>query len=125
MLLIVRPAMLPTLLRLQSSRTSRILGEPRLETILEATGNTSEVSHAAGTNGLSALCLLRPVVLSDLGSGISAGRAGVLLDVERTTAASSAQCVRLVVALAEAGGSLGHRETSIRDSLRKLIEGGC
>lgn len=38
------------------------LGLAGLETVLESSGNTLEVSHAAGTSGLSSLSLLRPVV---------------------------------------------------------------
>lgn len=40
--------------------------------------------------------------------GIAAGRAGLLLDVERSLSASSADDVRLGVALSETSGTLGH-----------------
>jgi hypothetical protein len=43
------------------------------------------VAHSSGTGGLSPLSLLAPVVLAYLGRGVSAGRAGVLLDVEGST----------------------------------------
>lgn len=88
--------------------TSRVLGYAGSESVLESAGDILEVAHAASTDSLSALGLLAPVVLSGLSGGISAGRAGVLLDVKRTTSTSSAQSVRLVVTLSEAGSSLGH-----------------
>lgn len=78
------------------------------ETVGELAGDGLEVPHAAGTGGLSALGLLAPVVLAGLSSRVAARSAGVLLDVERAATATPAQRVRLVVALAEAGGTLGH-----------------
>lgn len=41
-----------------------VLGDTGLETVLEAAGDVTKVSHAAGANGLSALGLLAPVVCS-------------------------------------------------------------
>jgi hypothetical protein len=85
-----------------------VLGLAGLEAVLELSRDLLLVPHAAGTGGLSALELLAPVVLADLSGRVAARRALSLLDVQRATAASSAQGVRLVVTLTEAGGTLGH-----------------
>lgn len=77
------------------------------EAVLEPPGNGGQVPGAAGTGGLSPLGLLGPVVLPDLGGGVAAGRALVLLDVHGAATATTAQNVRLVVALTETGGTLG------------------
>lgn len=50
----------------------RVLGDTSLEAVLEATGDILEVPQAAGADGLSALGLLAPVVLSGLSRGVSA-----------------------------------------------------
>lgn len=47
------------------------------------------------------------VEIPHLLAGVSAGRAGLLLDVVRHLAASAAGGVRLVVSLSERGGTLG------------------
>lgn len=49
-----------------------VLGDTGLETVLEAAGDVLEISHAASSDGLSALGLLAPVVLSGLSRGVSA-----------------------------------------------------
>jgi len=107
-----------------------VLGLAVLEAVLEAPRDVLEVAHAAGAGGLPALGLLTPVdcassrsassrclhafvgaeqrTLAGLGSGEAARRALVLLDVQRAATASTAQSVRLVVALTEAGGTLRH-----------------
>jgi len=66
-----------------------------LETVLGTSGNVLEVAHATGTGGLSALSLLTPLVGSDLGSGVTARGADLLLEVEGSGVASSADGVRL------------------------------
>jgi len=53
-----------------------------LEAILEAPRDSLEVAHAAGSRGLSPLCLFGPVILAGFGSGVAARGAGTLLDVE-------------------------------------------
>jgi hypothetical protein len=83
-------------------------GRTSAETVGELAGDGLEVSHAAGTSGLPALGLLTPVELAGLSGRVSARGASVLLDVEGATTATPAERVRLVVALAEAGGTLGH-----------------
>ena len=57
--------------------------------------------HAAGSGGLAPAGLDGPVVLPDLGSGVAAGGAHLLLDVERNLAAPAAQGVRLVAPFSE------------------------
>lgn len=47
---------------LGGGRAPRVLGDTRLEAVLELAGDGAEVPHAAGTGGLSALGLLGPVV---------------------------------------------------------------
>merc|ERR1712227_814528 len=88
--------------------TASALGSTGLGAVAELAGDGLEVLHAAGTSGLSPLGLLAPVVLPDTGARVTAVGASVLLDVERATTAASAQNVRLVVALSEAGRSLRH-----------------
>ena len=88
--------------------TAGALGGTGLEAVGELAGDGLQVLHAAGTGGLSPLGLLAPVVLPDTGARVTAVGASVLLDVERATTAASAQNVRLVVALSEAGRSLRH-----------------
>jgi hypothetical protein len=85
-----------------------VLGLAVLEAVLELSGDVLQVAHAAGTGGLPSLQLVAPVVLAGLGGRVAARSALMLLDVQRTTTASSAQSVRLVVALTEAGGTLRH-----------------
>lgn len=51
---------------------SRVLRYAGSEAVLESAGYVLEVAHAAGADGLSALGLLAPVVLSGLSSRISA-----------------------------------------------------
>jgi len=91
-----------------SSWSPRILWCTGLEAILEFAWNTLHVAHATGTGGLSSLSLLAPVVLPNFGCWVSAGRACVLLNVERSATAASAQSVRLVVALSETGCTFRH-----------------
>ena len=57
-----------------------------------------EVLHASGAGGLPPLGLDGPVVLADPGSGISAGGANLLLDMEGDFAAPHTQGVGFVVA---------------------------
>lgn len=51
--------------------------------------------------------------LPDLGGGVAARGALVLLDVHGAATATTAQSVRLVVALTETGGTLGWKAVSI------------
>jgi hypothetical protein len=100
-------------LGLLGSNATGALGCASLETVLESSGHILEVASAAGTDGLSSLSLLGPVVckarsvlqfnsigclfdiefvgqylrcsrtLADLGSRVTARRALMLLDVKR------------------------------------------
>jgi hypothetical protein len=90
--------------------TTGALGSADLEAVLEATVDILEVAHSAGAGGLSSLGLLTPVVLANLSGGVTAVGTGRLLDVEGAAATTPAEGVRLVVALAEAGGTLRHLE---------------
>lgn len=65
------------------------------------------------TSCLSSLSLLGPVVLSHFGRWVTAVRAGVLLDMEGSSTASSAESVCLVVALAKAGCTLRYSIVSL------------
>ena len=66
-----------------------------LEAVLGAAADVLEVAHAAGTGGLSALSLLAPLVRADLGGGVTARGADLLLEVEGTGVATTAHSVRL------------------------------
>ena len=55
---------------------------------------------------MSSLGLLTPVVGSDLGGGVSARGASLLLAMERSLTASGAESVRLGVLLTERSGTL-------------------
>lgn len=66
-----------------------------LETVLGAAADVLKVAHTAGTGGLSALSLLAPLVRADLSGGVTARGADLLLTVEGTGVASSADGVRL------------------------------
>lgn len=72
-----------------------LAGGASLEAILGTAADVLEVAHAAGTGGLSALSLLTPLVGADLGGGVTARGADLLLTVEGTGVASSADGVRL------------------------------
>jgi len=96
--------------RLLDGGAGGALGDTSLEAVLEAAGDVLEVAHAAGTDGLSPLGLLGPVVLAGLGRRVTAGGAGVLLDVKRSATATTAQGVRLVVSLTKRGGTLRCRK---------------
>jgi hypothetical protein len=85
-----------------------VLGEASPEAVGEAAGDGLEVTHASGSGGLSPLGLLGPVVLADLSGGVSTRRTGALLNVEGAASTTTAQGVRLVVALSEGSSSLGH-----------------
>ena len=84
------------------------------ESVLESAGHGLHVSHAAGADGAAALGLGSVVEIPHLLAGISAGRAGLLLDVIRHLAASAAGGVRLVVSLSERGGTLGLLVSEVR-----------
>lgn len=77
-----------------------------LEAVVESSGDVLQVGHSAGTGGSSSLSLHGPVVGSHLGRWVSARSTGLLLSVERTTATSLAQNVRLSV-------SLTHRRSTL------------
>jgi hypothetical protein len=68
------------------------------ETVLETTVDFLQVSHAAGTSGLSSLTLFGPVERSNLGGRVSTLSTSLLLFVESTVTATTAQSVRLGVA---------------------------
>lgn len=72
-----------------------LAGSASLETVLGTAADVLEVAHAAGTGGLSALSLLAPFIRADLGRGVTARSADLLLEVEGTSVASSADGVRL------------------------------
>ena len=67
--------------------------------------DSRHVTHAAGASSLSPAGLDGPAVVAGLGCWVSASGASLLLDVVRGTPAPTAQCVRLVVALAKRAGS--------------------
>ena len=77
------------------------------ETVLETTGNSLEVTHAASSSGLSSLALDAPVVGTELGSGVTALSTSLLLLVIGTVAATLAEGVSLSMAFTKAGCSLG------------------
>jgi hypothetical protein len=97
-----------------------VLGLAGLEAVLESAGDVLQVPRAASADGLSPLGLLTPVELAGLGGRVAAGRALMLLDVQRATTASTAQSVRLVVTLTKAGGTLRYR-TKTRSVKAQLI----
>ena len=68
------------------------------ESVAELPPDDLEVLHAACSGGLPPLGLDGPVVLANPGTGVSAGRANLLLDVERHFPAPDAQGVGFVVA---------------------------
>ena len=53
----------------------RYFSEGIPETVLEPPGYVLEVAHPAGTSGLSALCLLTPLVRPQLSTRVAALRA--------------------------------------------------
>lgn len=67
----------------------------------------AQVAHATSSGGLSALALDAPVVGAELGRGVAALSASLLLVVEGTTTAATAESVRLGVALTKRRGTLG------------------
>ena len=71
------------------------------------------MSHAAGASGSTSLGLLGPLEVSNLGRGVGARRARLLLAVEGRLVAASARSVRLVgSALTERLSTLSH---AVRD----------
>ncbi|GMR35977.1 hypothetical protein PMAYCL1PPCAC_06172, partial [Pristionchus mayeri] len=78
------------------------------ETVLEAALDLLQMAHAASSGGASADSLDGPLVHALLGGGISARSASANLDVVGRSATTSAQSVRLIVALSERLGSLSH-----------------
>jgi hypothetical protein len=82
------------------------LGNTNTEAVLEALVDILEVAGAAAAGGLSSLGLLTPVELAGLSGGVTAVGTSRLLDVEGALSTTSAQGVRLVVTLTEAGGTL-------------------
>merc|ERR1719265_523239 len=78
------------------------------EAVLEPARHVLEVAHAAGALRAAALRLDAPVVLAHLRLRVAAGRALLLLDVERRLAAADAEAVRLAVVLTLRRGTLRH-----------------
>merc|ERR1740121_108581 len=70
------------------------------ESVLEAARHGLEVLHAAGAWGAAALGLLRPLVGPHLRGRVTAGATALLLEVEGSLAATHAEAVGLLVALA-------------------------
>jgi hypothetical protein len=104
-------------------RTTGALRSADLEAVLEAAVDVPQVSGTAGTSGLASLGLLAPVVLASLSSGVTAVRAGRLLDVVGPAATTPAQSVSFVVALSEAGGTLrynGRQSVKFRRDFREI-----
>ena len=71
------------------------------ETILETAGHGLQVTHTTCAFSSASLGFLSPVELSHFLTGVSARRAGSLLNVVTDLAASAAGSVRLVVSLSE------------------------
>ena len=71
------------------------------ETILETAGHGLQVTHTTCTFSSASLGFLSPVELSHFLTGVTARRAGSLLDVVTNLSASTAGSVRLVVSLSE------------------------
>jgi len=94
--------------RLLVRGTTRALWCAGAESVARFACDVFERPHAARTGGLSPLRLLAPVVLPNARARVSAVGAGVLLNVERSRAATPAEDVGLVVTLSEAGRSLRH-----------------
>lgn len=69
------------------------------ETILEATGERLQVTHAASTLSTTTESLVSPVVSTHGSRRVAARGTLVLLDVESNLSASAARSVRLSVAL--------------------------
>ena len=101
-----------------------VLGLAGLEAVLESAGDVLQVPRAASADGLSPLGFLTPVELAGLGGRVAAGRALMLLDVQRATTASTAQSVRLVVTLTKAGGTLRHLVGVVLGVLGVLVGDG-
>mgnify|MGYP007113948859 CR=1 FL=1 len=85
--------------RMTNGSLSGVSLDGGLETVVESSRHVLQVRHSAGTGSSSSLGLQSPVVGSHLGSRVTARRTGLLLSVERTTATSLTQNVRLVVSL--------------------------
>ena len=86
------------------------------ESVAEPPAHFAQVPHAAGAGGLASAGLDGPVVLADLGCGVAARGANLLLDVETDLSASTAQSVRLVASLTKRTGSL--RLESIKNTIK-------
>ncbi|GMS83662.1 hypothetical protein PENTCL1PPCAC_5837, partial [Pristionchus entomophagus] len=78
------------------------------ETVPEAALDLLQMTHATSSGGASADRLDGPLVHTLLRGGVSARSASVLLKVVGRFATTSAQSVRLIVALSKGLGSLGH-----------------
>merc|ERR1740129_392254 len=89
------------------------------EAVLEAAVDVLHVPHAARARGLAALGLLGPVVVPDIPGGVAAGGALLLLEVERPLAATDAEAVGLLVALAH-----GRRAVTAARHQRHEVERG-
>lgn len=70
-----------------------------LETVVESSADVLQVGHSTGTGSSSSLSLLGPVVRSHLRRWVATRSTSLLLGVQRTTTASVANDVRLVVSL--------------------------
>lgn len=120
-----RPETIASLTRIRTDLGDDLLaGSASLETVLSTAADILEVAHAAGTGGLSALSLLAPLVRADLGRGVTARSADLLLEVEGTSVASSADGVRLGAVELDLTRSRGTRmngEHAVRRLKRLLI----
>ena len=77
------------------------------ETVLETTGQILQMTHTASSGGLSSDTLGGPVVGTELGSGVAALSASLLLLVVSAVTAAFAEGVSLSMAFTKTGCSLG------------------
>lgn len=87
------------------------------ETVLESSVDVLEVSHSAGTGGLSPLGLKTPVEGPQLGGRVTTLSAGKLLLVERPVTTSPAEGVGLGVSFTKGGSTFTHFDSLDRKSV--------
>ena len=93
-----------------------LLACARLEAVLGLTGHSLQVAHTASTSRAPANGLLAPLVAARLGARVAARATLLVLLVERTLAAATAESVSLDVAETERRRTASHVAEELRSA---------
>ncbi len=107
---------------LVSSNSTGLGSSSLTETVLEATGQVLQMTHATSTGGLSSLGLGAPVEGTHTGSRVGALGAGLLLLVVGTVTATLAEGVGFSVTLTGRSSTFGLETNGRNDKVWKFTD---